>query len=129
MTKKDFSEILKLPWTHIEEGRAEVAHIVVHTQEFYAFAYRGNLLFTPEEIHAAQLRFSMYPKVERTWPVWILSEEDIKGLAKELELDIEGLDFDTIVHYFKKGFEPLTESWETVLEEAIEQARTDKLIH
>jgi len=129
MGEGEFSKILKLPWTVIEEHRAEIDHIVINKEEFFAVAYNGNLLFTPEEVHTAQLRFSMFPKIERKWPIWELSADDIKELARQTQIDIEGLDMDTIVHYFKKGFMPLVDSWEDVLIEAIEQTRIDQLTH
>ncbi len=128
MSKAEIPQILKLPWTRLENAEAEVHHIIVNKQEFYAVSYAGNLLFTPEEISAAHLRFINYPTVEKTWPVWILSESDIKGVAKRFELNIKGLDPDLIVHYFKKGFLPLVDSWDEVLKEAIEHARTEQLI-
>jgi hypothetical protein len=129
MTQKKFTAILKLPWTHIEEGTAEVAHIAVDKQEFYAFAYMGNLLFTPEEIRVAHQRFEMYPKTDRAWTMWTLSEDDIKALAASAGINIEGIDMDTIAHFFKKGFLPMVDSWEDVLINAIEQARDDEIIH
>ncbi len=128
MSKAKIPQILKLPWTSLESAEAEVRHIIVNKQEFYAISYAGNLLFTPEEISAAHLRFINYPTVEKTWPVWILSESDIKGVAKRFELNIEGLDPDLIVHHFKKGFLPLVDSWDEVLKEAIEHARIEQLI-
>jgi hypothetical protein len=131
MTKrtKNIPQILKIPWTSIESAEAEVRRIIVNRQEFYAISYAGNLLFTPEEISAAHLRFITYPNIEKTWPIWILSESDIKGVAKQFGSDIEGLDSDLIVHHFKKGFMPLVDSWDEVLKEAIEQARLEQLIH
>ncbi len=126
---KNIPQILKLPWTSLESAKAEVRHIIVNKQELYAVSYAGNLLFTPEEISAAHLRFINYPTVEMTWPVWILSESDIKGVAKQFELNIEGLDPDLIVHHFKKGFLLLVDSWDEVLKEAIEHARIEQLIH
>ncbi len=125
---ENIPQILKLPWTSLENAEAEVRHIIVNKQEFYAVSYAGNLLFTPEEIGAAHLRFISYPTVEKTWPVWILSESDIKGVAKRFELNIKGLDSDLIVHPFKKGFLPLVDSWDEVLKEAIEHARIEQLI-
>lgn len=121
--------ILKMPWNVLEDMEAQIRHIIVNWQEFYAIAYAGNLLFTPEEIHAAHQRFINYPKVERTWPVWISSESDIKGVAKQFGLDIEGLDPDLVAHHFNKGFMPLVDSWDEVLKGAIEHARIEKAIH
>ncbi len=118
-----------IPWTSLESSEAEVHHIIVNKQEFYAISYAGNLLFTPEDIHAAKLRFDSYPNIEKTWPVWVLSESEIKGVARQFGLDIEGLDPDLIVHHFKKVFMPLVDSWDEVLKEAIEQARIEQLIH
>ncbi len=131
MTKrtKNIPQILKIPWTSLESAEAEVRRIIVNQQEFYAISYAGNLLFTPEEISAAHLRFITYPNIEKTWPIWILSESDIKGVAKQFGSDIEGLDPDLIVHHFKKGFMPLVDSWDEVLKGAIEQARLEQLIH
>ena len=123
MPEHDIPPILKTPWDFLEDSEVQIRRILVNWQEFYAISYAGNLLFTPEEISAAHLRFISYPNNEKTWPVWILSESDIKGVAKQLGSDIEGLDPDLIVHYFKKGFMPLVDSWDEVLKEAIKQAR------
>jgi hypothetical protein len=121
--------ILKMPWTFLDSTEAEVHHIIVNQMEFYTISHAGNLLFTPEEISAAHLRFINYPTVEKTWPVWILSESDIKGVAARFGLDIEGLEPDLIVHHFKKRFMPMVDSWDYVLKEAIEQAKIEKAIH
>lgn len=80
-----------------------------------------NLLFTPEEISAAHNRFINYPNIEKTWPVWILSESDIKGVAKQFGSDIEGLDPDLIVHYFKKGFMQMVDSWDEIILSCIQR--------
>ncbi len=129
MPKRKIPQILKIPWTYLEHAKAKVHRIIANLQEFYAISYAGNLLFTPEEIHAAQFRFNNYPNIEKTWPVWILSESDIKGVAKQFGLDIEGLDPNLIVHYFKNGFMPLVDSWDKILKEAIEQAKIEKAVH
>ncbi len=129
MSHKNIPKILKLPWTYLEHVKAEVHNILVNQLEFYAIAYAGNLLFTPEEINAAHLRFINYPNNEKTWPIWILSESDIKGVAKQFGLNVEGLDSDLIVQHFKKGFMPLVDPWDEVLKEAIEQARIEQLIN
>ncbi len=121
--------ILNMPWDVLEDAEAQIRLILVNWQEFYSISYAGNLLFTPEEVHAAHLRFISYPNVEKTFPVWILSESDIRGEAQRFGLDIEGLDPDLIVHYFKKGFMPMVDSWDEVLKGAIEQARLEKAIH
>jgi hypothetical protein len=75
--------------------------------EIYTISHAGNLLFTLEEIIATHLRFINYPTVEKTWPIWILSESDKKGVAARFGLDIEGLDPDLIVHHFEKKFMPI----------------------
>jgi hypothetical protein len=129
MTEEKVSPILKLPWDILEDKEVQIRRILVNWQEFYAIAYAGNLLFTPEEIQAAHLRFIQYPNIERTFPAWILSESDIKGIADRFGLSLEGVDLDLVVHHFKKGFMPLVESWDEVLKKAIEQAITEKAIH
>ncbi len=126
---KNTSQSLKIPWTSLESAQAEIHHIIVNKQEFYAISCAENLLFTPEDIHAAKLRFSTYPNFEKTWQVWVLSESDFKGVARQFGLDIAGLDPDFIVHRFKKGFIPMVDSWDEVLREAIEQAMIEQLIH
>jgi hypothetical protein len=128
MTEEKIPPILKLPWDIIEDKKVQIRRILVNWQEFYAIAYAGNLLFTPEEIQAAHLRFIQYPNMERTFPAWILSESDIKGIADRFGLSLEGVDLDLVVHHFKKGFMPLVESWDEVLKKAIEQAITEKAI-
>ncbi len=128
MPEEKVPPILKLPWDIIDDTQAQVRRILVTWQEFYAIAYAGNLLFTPEEIQAAHLRFIQYPNIERTFPVWILSESDIRGVAERFGLSLEGLDLDLVVHHFKKGFMPMVESWDEVLKRAIEQARIETAI-
>ncbi len=125
-TEIEVPPILTTPWDVLEDADAQIRHILVNWQEFYAISYGGNLLFTPEEISAAHLRFISYPDIEKTWPLWILSESDIKGVAKRFGLDTEGLDLDLVVHHFKKGFMPMVDSWDEVLKGAIEQARMEK---
>ncbi len=128
MSKVKLPPILKMPWAFLDSAEAEVHHIIVNQMEFYTISHAGNLLFTPEEISAAHLRFISYPDIEKTWPIWILSESDIKGVAKQFGSDIEGLDPDLIVHHFKKGFMPLVDTWDEVLKEAIERAKIEQLI-
>jgi hypothetical protein len=120
--------ILKTPWDVLDITEARISRILVNWQEFYVISYAGNLLFTPEEFQAAHQRFIQYPKIERTFPAWILSESDIKGIADRFGLSLEGLDLDLVVHHFKKGFMPMVESWDEVLKKAIEQAKTEKAI-
>ena len=128
-TEIEVPPILTTPWDVLEDAETQIRHILVNWQEFYAISYGGNLLFTPEEISAAHHRFISYPNNEKTWPVWILSESDIKGVAERFGLDIEGLDLDLVVHHFKKGFMPMVDSWDEVLKGAIEQARIEKAIN
>ncbi len=128
MTEKEKSPIEMLPRTVMEKTGTNVSHIIVNWQEFYTFNYMEGLLFTPEEVTEAHQRFIQYPETERTFPVWILSESDIKGVAERFGLNIEDLDVDLIVHHFKKGFMPLVETWDEVLKKAIEQAELEKAI-
>lgn len=129
MSEHDIPPILKAPWDVLEDTEAQIRRILVNWQEFYAIAYAGNLLFTPEEVHAAHLRFISYPNIEKTFPIWIISESDIRGVAQRFGLDIEGLDPDLIVHYFKKGFMPMVDCWDEVLKGAIEKASIEISIH
>lgn len=129
MSDYDIHPILKTPWDVLENTEAQIRRILVNWQEFYAISYGGNLLFTPQEISAAHHRFINYPDIEKTFPVWILSESDIRGVAQRFGLDIEGLDPDLIVHHFKKGFMPMVDSWDEVLKGAIEQARIEKALN
>jgi hypothetical protein len=128
MAEDGMYPIMKIPWTVIDDESTHATHVIVNFQEFYMFDYMGNLLFTPEEVAAAHQRFIQYPKTERTFPVWILSESDIKGVADRFGLDLEGIDLDLVVHHFKKGFMPMVESWDEVLKKAIEQATLEKAI-
>ena len=128
-TEIEVPPILNMPWDILDDAEAQIRRILVNWQEFYAIAYAGNLLFTPEELNAAHRRFITYPNIEKTWPMWILSESDIIGVTKQFGLDIEGLDPDLIVHHFKKGFMPLVDSWEEILKVAIEQARIEKALN
>ncbi len=68
------------------------------------------ICFSRQNIHAAQFRINNYPNIEKTWPVWILSESNIKEVAAQFGLDIEGLDPDLMVHNFKKIFMPMIDS-------------------
>ncbi len=128
-TEIEVPSILNMPWDILDDAEAQIRRILVNWQEFYAIAYAGNLLFTPEEVSAAHLRFINYPNIEKTWPMWILSESDIKGVAEQFGLDIEGLDPDLIVHHFKKGFMPLADSWYEVLNGAKEEARIERALN
>jgi len=128
MAEDGMYPIMKIPWTIIEDTNTGAIHMIANFQEFYLFSYMGNLLFTPEEVEAAHQRFIQYPKMERTFPAWILSESDIKGVADRFGLDLEGIDLDLVVYHFKKGFMPMVESWDEVLKKAIEQATLEKTI-
>ena len=128
MSEDGMPSIMKIPWTVMENMGISASRIIVNWQEFYLFNYDGNLLFTPEEVAAAHQRFIQYPKIERTFPVWILSESDINGVADRFGLDMEGLDLDLVVHHFKKGFMPMVESWDEVLKKAIEQSKLENFI-
>jgi len=128
MLEEKTPPIIITPWEILEDKVARICRILVNWQEFYAIDYGGNLLFTPEEIHTAHLRFTSYPNIERTFPVWILSASDIEGVAQRFGLDIEGLDLDLVVYHFKKGFMPMVESWDEVLKKAIEKAKVEKAI-
>ncbi len=129
MPKNEVPPILNMPWDVLDDVEARIRRILVNWQMFYAISYAGNLLFTPEEISAAHHRFISYPNNEKTWPVWILSESDIKGVAKRFGLDTEGLDLDLVVYHFKKGFMSMVDSWDEVLKEAIEHARIEKSVN
>ncbi len=128
MAEDGLPPIMKIPWTVMEDTDTNACHMIVNWQEFYLFSYKGNLLFTPEEVAAAHQRFLQYPKMERTFPVWILSESDIRGIADRFGLSLEGLDLDLVFHHFKKGFMPMVESWDEVLKKGIEQAKLEKFI-
>jgi hypothetical protein len=129
MSEIEVPPILNMPWDVLDDVEAQIRRILVNWQEFYAISYAGNLLFTPEEISAAHDMFINYPDIEKIWPVWILSESDIKEVAKRFGLDTEGLDLDFVVHHFKKSFMPMVDSWDEVLRGAIEQARIEKVIN
>jgi hypothetical protein len=128
MPEKQTPPILDLPWDILEGAHVRLRRILVNWQEFYVVDYAGNLLLTPEEVKAAHLRFTSYPNIERTFPIWILSESEIKGVAERFGLNIEGVDPDLIAYHFKKGFMPMVEIWDEVLKKAIEQAITEKAI-
>jgi hypothetical protein len=67
--------------------------------------------------------------IERTWPIFTLTESDIRGTAMQLGLNIEGLDIDVIIHHFKKGFMSMAYSWDELFKQAIEQARIEKAFY
>lgn len=122
------SPILKLKWENVELPKtAEVNHVIIENKEFFVIAIEGNLLFTPEEIQEAHDRFIRYPKVERTWPIWELSEEDIQNIAQQSGLNIEGLDLDEIAIRFKDAFNEGTLSWDETLRDCIEEVSNETI--
>ncbi len=63
-TEIEVPPILTTPWDVLGDAEAQIRHILVNWQEFYAISYGGNLLFTPEEISAAHLRFIHWSSVK-----------------------------------------------------------------
>ncbi len=130
MVKDKIPAILRLKWDEIEQGsNSEVQHVLIDTKEFFVFAYAGNLLFTPEEIQKAHERFIRYPKVEKTWPIWELSEGDIQGIAEQFGLCLQGLNLDDIAYRFNKAFHSGCESWDETLRDVIKEAIAELNAH
>lgn len=130
MKERKTSPILKIKWENIEQPEtAELRHVLIEKQEFYAIAYHGNLLLTPEEIEKAHQRFISYPNIERTWPIWELSAEDIENIAEQFDLDIKGLDIDEIARRFKDAFNEGTLSWDETLRDCIKEVVAESQIH
>ena len=79
--------------------------------------------------------YEIYKKIwlqqERTWNTWVLSESDIIETAKQNDLSLEGKDLDEIARQFQKGICSMLGSggydWTDVLEEAIENTKTEGL--
>ncbi len=64
---------------------------------------------------------------EKTWCMWLLSEDDIKGIAERSGLSLEGKDLDDIASQVKKGISwALDDVWEDAVEEAIKNTPTEE---
>ena len=64
---------------------------------------------------------------ERVWPLWNLTEETIKAVAKEKGLSLAGKDFDEIARVTKKGIDAALEFvWEEAIENAIKRTEADQ---
>lgn len=61
---------------------------------------------------------------DKEWCIYSICEEDIKIVADEKKLDIEGIVMDDIVYYIRKGVAwAVDDVWEHIIEEAIKQAK------
>lgn len=63
---------------------------------------------------------------ERVWPLWNLTEETIKAIAKEKGLALTGKDFDEIARQTRKGIDAsLDFVWEKIVIGAIKNTKAD----
>jgi hypothetical protein len=70
----------------------------------------------------AKVRFVLTQpkKGERVWPLWNLTEETIRAVAKKNGLSLTGRDFDEIARVTKKGIDAALDfAWEEAVENAI----------
>jgi hypothetical protein len=66
------------------------------------------------------------PEKDKEWPMWVLSPEDIEGVAKERGVSFIGKDFDEIARITKKGIEAaLCDVWEIAIEEALRNTEAE----
>ena len=90
--------------------------------------YRGsckawNFFFQTEEELMEDMDaiyLSITAKMEKTWEMWTLSEEDIVAIAKREGLSLEGKNLDEIARQIKKGIAwAVDDVWEGVVRDAI----------
>lgn len=60
---------------------------------------------------------------EKTWDCYTLSEGDIREVAEKKGIDLEGVDFDDVIHYIKKGIGYALENRDEIIETAIHRSR------
>ncbi len=108
----------------------------------YFMIYKDKLVFrdsckawnfwwgTEEEL--AESMYDIYREIlasyrpERTWPLWNLTEETIRAIAREEELTLIGKDFDEIARQTKKGIDAALDFvWEEAIENAIENTKAE----
>jgi hypothetical protein len=66
------------------------------------------------------------PEETTDWAMWVLSPEDIEGVAKERGISCLGKDFDEIARITKKGIEAaLCDVWEIAIEEALRHTKAE----
>jgi hypothetical protein len=66
------------------------------------------------------------PEETTDWPMWVLSPEDIEGVAKDRGISCLGKDFDEIARVTKKGIEAaLCDVWEIAIEEALRNTEAE----
>lgn len=66
------------------------------------------------------------PEKDKEWPMWVLSPEDIEGVAKDRGISCLGKDFDEIARVTKKGIEAaLCDVWEIAIEEALRNTKAE----
>lgn len=96
--------------------------------------YRGsckawNFFFQTEEelmedMHAVYL--SIAAKMEKTWEMWTLSEEDIKNAAEAHDILLDGADLDDVANRFYKCFAELVGlNWDECLADCIKESIKD----
>jgi hypothetical protein len=67
-----------------------------------------------------------HPEGNKEWPMWVLSPEDIEGVAKERGISCLGKDFDEIARVTKKGIEAaLCDVWEIAIEGALRYTKAE----
>ncbi len=63
---------------------------------------------------------------ERVWPLWNLTEETIRAIAREKGLSLTGKDLDEIARLTKKGIDAALDFvWEEAIENAIKGTKAD----
>lgn len=66
------------------------------------------------------------PEKDKEWPMWVLSPEDIEGVAKDRGISCLGKDFDEIARVTKKGIEAaLCDVWEIAIEGALRNTKAE----
>ncbi len=66
------------------------------------------------------------PEEITEWPMWTLSIEDIKGVAKERGISFIGKDFDEIARITRKGIEAaLCDVWEIAIEGGLRNTKAE----
>lgn len=58
----------------------------------------------------------------RNWECYLLSEDDIKEVAERKGISLEGIDFEDVIHYIKKGIEWALDNRDEIIADAIRQA-------
>lgn len=60
---------------------------------------------------------------KQTWEMWTLSEDGIREIAKQKKLSLNGIDFDDVAHYVKKGIQAALDNWDEIIYNAIRNVK------